>query len=88
VFQFSFTTVFGMFSTCLFLKRGASLFTLFLVHSLCNFFGFPDFEGVFTDFDAGFCVLICVSYVTGAREILIEEANVQVFQNNSFPHFK
>ena len=45
MFQFTYTTVFGMYSSYLFVRTGH--FTApFLVHAFCNFMGFPDFGDV------------------------------------------
>jgi len=42
MFQFSYTTIFGMYSALLFLRTG-HFAAPFLVHAYCNFMGFPDF---------------------------------------------
>lgn len=45
VFQFTYTTIFGMYSALLFVRTG-HLAAPFLVHAYCNFMGFPDFTEV------------------------------------------
>ena len=45
VFQFTYTTVFGMYSALLFVKTG-HFAAPFLVHAYCNFMGFPHFGKV------------------------------------------
>lgn len=45
VFQFTYTTIFGMYSALLFVRTG-HLAAPFLVHAYCNFMGFPDFAEV------------------------------------------
>jgi len=43
VFQLLYTTIFGMYSTFLFLRTG-HLIAPFLVHWFCNYMGFPRFD--------------------------------------------
>lgn len=45
VFQFSYTTIFGMYSALLFVRTG-HFAAPFVVHAYCNFMGFPDFGEV------------------------------------------
>lgn len=45
MFQFAYTTVFGMYSAFLFIKTG-HFAAPFIVHAYCNFMGFPDFMEV------------------------------------------
>lgn len=45
LFQFSYTTVFGMYSALLFVQTG-HFAAPFVVHAFCNFMGFPDFGEV------------------------------------------
>jgi len=45
VFQFAYTTIFGMYSAFLFVKTG-HFAAPFIVHAYCNFMGFPDFMEV------------------------------------------
>lgn len=46
LFQFTYTTVFGMYSSLVFLRTG-HLAAPCLVHAYCNFMGFPDFMEVY-----------------------------------------
>jgi len=45
MFQFTYTTIFGMYSALLFIRTG-HFAAPFLVHAYCNFMGFPDFVEV------------------------------------------
>ena len=45
LFQFAYTTIFGMYSAFLFIKTG-HFAAPFIVHAYCNFMGFPDFMEV------------------------------------------
>jgi len=45
MFQFAYTTIFGMYSAFLFVKTG-HFAAPFIVHAYCNFMGFPDFMEV------------------------------------------
>lgn len=45
IFQFIYTTLFGIYSTFLFLRTG-HFASSFIVHSFCNHMGFPDFSEV------------------------------------------
>jgi len=45
MFQFAYTTIFGMYSAFLFIKTG-HFAAPFIVHAYCNFMGFPDFMEV------------------------------------------
>jgi len=45
MFQFTYTTIFGMYSALLFIRTG-HFAAPFLVHAYCNFMGFPDFAEV------------------------------------------
>ncbi|CAL1284408.1 unnamed protein product [Larinioides sclopetarius] len=47
LFQFSYTTVFGAYSTYLFLRTGHVAAPV-IVHAFCNHMGFPDFGQLFT----------------------------------------
>jgi len=46
LFQFTYTTIFGMYSALLFVRTG-HLAAPFLVHAYCNFMGFPDLAEVY-----------------------------------------
>jgi len=45
LFQFTYTTIFGMYSAFLFIRTG-HLAAPFIVHAYCNFMGFPDIAEV------------------------------------------
>ena len=45
LFQFTYTTIFGMYSALLFVRTG-HFAAPFIVHSYCNFMGFPDLSEV------------------------------------------
>jgi len=64
VFQFSYTTVFGMYSALLFVKTG-HFAAPFVVHAYCNFMGFPDF-GEVVNSEPKKRTLLTVMFVLGA----------------------
>lgn len=64
VFQFTYTTVFGMYSALLFVKTG-HFAAPFLVHAYCNFMGFPDF-GEVANSEPRKRMFLIVMFVTGA----------------------
>lgn len=45
VLQFGYTTVFGWYATFIYLRTG-SLYSAFMCHAICNFFGFPNFAAL------------------------------------------
>lgn len=63
LFQFTYTTVFGMYSALLFVKTG-HFAAPFLVHSYCNFMGFPDVTEVF-NFEPKKRLLVSLTFVAG-----------------------
>ena len=65
LFQFAYTTVFGMYSAFLFIKTG-HFAAPFIVHAYCNFMGFPDFMEVCV-----ICVVIFLAAPSGAQGISI-----------------
>jgi len=64
VFQFTYTTIFGMYSALLFIRTG-HFAAPFLVHAYCNFMGFPDFAEVLR-YEKRERALISVVFVLGA----------------------
>ena len=64
VFQFTYTTVFGIYSALLFVKTG-HFAAPFLVHAYCNFMGFPDF-GEVANSEPRKRMFLIVMFVTGA----------------------
>jgi prenyl protein peptidase len=44
LFQFTYTTLFGWFATFVYIRSG-SLYTIILIHTFCNWIGFPRFWG-------------------------------------------
>jgi len=64
LFQFAYTTIFGMYSALLFVRTG-HLAAPFLVHAYCNFMGFPDFAEVYNS-PPGKRVFLCSMFVLGA----------------------
>jgi len=67
LFQASYTTVFGILSSYIFLRTG-HLISPFLSHSLCNMMGFPDFDAALNHRRKYF---ICSSFVIGLLTFLI-----------------
>lgn len=64
VFQFTYTTIFGMYSALLFVKTG-HFAAPFLVHAYCNFMGFPDFGEVINS-EPRKRLFLALMFVTGA----------------------
>jgi len=64
VFQFTYTTIFGMYSALLFIKTG-HFAAPFLVHAYCNFMGFPDFGEVINS-EPRKRLFLALMFVTGA----------------------
>lgn len=64
MFQFSYTTVFGMYSAFLFVQTG-HFAAPFVVHAYCNFMGFPDIGEVMASEPARRSVL-CLMFLLGA----------------------
>lgn len=61
LFQASYTTVFGILSSLIFLRTG-HLTSAFLSHSLCNLMGFPEFEQALSHRHK---YLVCSCFVIG-----------------------
>lgn len=64
LFQFSYTYVFGVYSSFLFIRTG-NFFSSFLSHSFCNLMGFPNFAELINDFEGYTRVLLVGVYVAG-----------------------
>jgi prenyl protein peptidase len=64
LFQFTYTYVFGVYSSFLFIRTG-SFFGSFLSHVFCNYMGFPNFEELFEDFKGLTKYIICFFYLFG-----------------------
>lgn len=64
MFQFSYTYIFGVYSSFLFMRTG-SLFSCFLSHSFCNFMGFPNFRQLMSDFDTKVKYSVAAVYIIG-----------------------
>jgi len=64
MFQFTYTTIFGMYSALLFIRTG-HFAAPFLVHAYCNFMGFPDFVEVANSEPRKRLFLSCM-FLTGA----------------------
>jgi prenyl protein peptidase len=63
-FQFSYTYIFGAYSSFLFLRTG-QLFASFLCHSFCNLMGFPRINEVVSEIGNIYYKLIAFAYVLG-----------------------
>jgi len=83
VFQFTYTTVFGMYSALLFVKTG-HFAAPFLVHAYCNFMGFPDFGEVINSEPKKRMFLILM-FVFGALAfyLLLDSFTVVEFYSNN-----
>lgn len=64
MFQFSYTYIFGVYSSFLFLRTG-SLFSCFISHAFCNFMGFPNFRQLMNDFDTKVKYSVAAVYCFG-----------------------
>lgn len=62
--QFSFTWLFGIWSSYLFLRTGHFMAS-FVSHTFCNYMGFPDLMELFNDFDNKTRKLLILIYVSG-----------------------
>ena len=64
LFQFSYTYIFGAYSSFLFIRTG-SFFASFLSHSFCNLMGFPNFVEIISDYDGLTRIALVISYLVG-----------------------
>lgn len=62
-FQFGYTTIFGIYSSFLFIRTGNFLAPL-VAHALCNHMGFPNFAEIFV-YRPLYRTLLCITYVAG-----------------------
>jgi len=60
-FQAFYTTIFGIFSSYIFLRTG-HLISSFISHAFCNIMGFPDFE---TAFNHKYRFFVAIFYIFG-----------------------
>jgi prenyl protein peptidase len=89
LFQFSYTYVFGVYSTFLFLRTG-SFFASFLSHTFCNLMGFPNFGEMIYEFGGWQRIVLIVAYVVGFCVFfgLISSVTMpQFFDNRLFQTF-
>jgi len=85
MFQFAYTTVFGMYSALLFVRTG-HLAAPFLVHAYCNFMGFPDFAEVVNS-EPRKRLFLSAMFVLGAISfylLLDTLIDVELFNNNVY----
>lgn len=64
LFQFSYTYIFGVYSSYLFLRTGC-FFSSFLSHSFCNLMGFPHLDELVNDFNGFYRWLLIAIYMAG-----------------------
>lgn len=83
MFQFSYTTIFGMYSALLFIRTG-HFAAPFLVHAYCNFMGFPDFVEV-ANAEPRKRIFLSVMFLTGAVSFywLLDPLTDSVLYQNS-----
>jgi prenyl protein peptidase len=89
LFQFSYTYLFGLYSSFLFLRTGNFLAS-FLNHSFCNFMGFPNINELINDFNGRMRLFITFSYFFGLFMfwyLLISLTNPQLYDNHVFNKF-
>ena len=86
MFQFAYTTIFGMYSALLFIRTG-HFAAPFVVHAYCNFMGFPDFMEV-ANSEPRKRLLLMTLFVVGAVlfYLLLDPltSNPQWFSNNIY----
>lgn len=86
MFQFAYTTIFGMYSALLFIRTG-HFAAPFVVHAYCNFMGFPDFMEV-ANSEPKKRLLLMTLFVAGAVlfYLLLDPltSNPQWFSNNIY----
>lgn len=86
LFQFTYTYIFGLYSSFLFLRTG-NFFPSFLTHSFCNFMGFPNFRQLFYDFDTKFKWFLLFTYVIGLVLFILMIGPItepDLFDNHTF----
>jgi prenyl protein peptidase len=64
LFQFTYTYIFGAYSSYLFIRTG-SFFSSFFSHAFCNLMGFPNFHEMYYEFGGLHRIVLLVSYVIG-----------------------
>lgn len=82
-FQFTYTTIFGMYSAYLFAKTGHFV-APFIAHAFCNHMGFPDFVDVFNQKNPKKGILLSL-YVLGLVSWIILLpilTNPNLYENN------
>ncbi|CAK8693260.1 CAAX prenyl protease 2-like [Clavelina lepadiformis] len=67
LFQASYTTIFGILSSYIFLRTG-HLISAFISHALCNMMGFPEFEHALTHRHN---IIISLNFVLGLASFII-----------------
>lgn len=86
LFQFTYTYIFGIYSSYLFLRTG-SFYSCLISHSFCNFMGFPNLLQLLNDFSRRMKVGILCTYVTGLVMFFLFLATVSepsLFDNRVF----
>jgi prenyl protein peptidase len=64
MFQFTYTYIFGVYSSYIFLRTG-NFFASFLNHSFCNYMGFPNFGELIHELEGKTRKLLIIAYLTG-----------------------
>jgi prenyl protein peptidase len=84
LFQFSYTYLFGIYATYLFIRTG-SFFGPFASHILCNYMGFPNINDLVNEFNGWQKAIIILFYAIGffSFSCLIIYATVPDFFNNT-----
>jgi prenyl protein peptidase len=89
LFQFSYTYIFGVYSSFLFVRTG-SFFASFLNHSFCNLMGFPNIAGLIRDFNGRMRLFIMFVYFAGLFmfcSLLKSLTNPYLYENHVFDKF-
>lgn len=84
LFQFSYTYLFGVYSTFLFIRTG-SFYASFVSHVLCNYMGFPNINELMHEFEKKAKYFILVFYFVGFLSFfgLINFLTVPVLYGNT-----
>jgi len=85
MFQFTYTTIFGMYSALLFVRTGHFV-APFVVHAYCNFMGFPDISEVMS-LEPRKRLLVSFMFVVGAVLFyftLPSLTSTDLYQNNVY----
>lgn len=92
LFQFTYTYIFGVYSSFLFVRTGCFLPT-FVIHSFCNFMGFPHIDELLTSssLKKSKKIFIILCYVVGFVlffQLINPLTDPSIFHNNLYSAFR